>query len=527
MIGITSYLHTANNYFKMEYKYLWLFFIVSISTVLCVKIPANPCPNVFQYYKDRQGNIYGEVVLPYDNATFMEFSVNASFKGQFDNLKLRLELVTELAELNNFVKNVIYNVYFPFMDLLPKMTRIVYNNREYCRGPGESVVPGTSGITNVWNSLTFRFVRIPGRFYEVPSTEPDQSDIDIPVKDPKDRPKLITPESSRPNQTPLDLTPNVLEPPSKGTDTNDDSFIDTLFTQSGEATTTTAFIFTSPNIVTNDGFKCGVPGDQLPNNAVVPLILGASETNIGQFPWLVALFMKTGSKFDYKCSANLISETHVLTAARCIQFYNIQIIKTDQIFLIMGTNSLENWNSNGATTRRAADVKVHPAFKENSKSAHGDLAIITMDRRVQFSKVLAPVCLWKGDTDLYPLTDKMGVIAGFGQDEQSQANGLKHVLRAKRADLPIISQSECLTSPLGFKDVTSDRTFCTKSGDTPTGPCIGDSGAGFFILMNGAYYLRGIASAISVTHGICDLSNKYSVFCDVAKFLDWVKYNMD
>ncbi|XP_057652014.1 serine protease gd-like [Diorhabda carinulata] len=512
----------------MEYK--WSLFTVLISTVLCVRVPQNPCPNVFQYYKDTQGNIYGEAVLPYDNATYMEFSVNASFKGQYEHLKLRLELVTELAELNNYVKNVIYNIYFPFTNLIPKITRIAYNNRVYCRGPGEPVIPGSPGITNVWHSVIFRFVRVPNRFYEVPSVEVDQSDLDIPVKDPKERPKLTTPEPMRYNQTLPELRPNTLVPPPKDSrpeaDTIDQGVLDAIFTHPTESTTNSAFMFTSPNIISDDGYKCGLPGDQLPNNAVVPLILGASESNIGQFPWLVALFMNAGSKYDYKCSANLISEKHVITAARCIQFYNIQIMKTDQIFLVMGTNSLENWNNNGAITRRAIDVKVHPAFKENSKSAHGDLAIITMDRRVQFSKVLSPVCLWKGNTDLYPLTNKMGVIAGFGQDENSQANGLTHVLRAKRADMPIVSQSECLTSPLGFKDVTSDRTFCTKSGDTPTGPCIGDSGAGFFILMDGVYHLRGVASAISVTNGICDLSNKYSVFCDVAKFSDWIKSNM-
>lgn len=68
--------------------------------------------------------------------------------------------------------------------------------------------------------------------------------------------------------------------------------------------------------------------------------------------------------------------------------------------------------------------------------------------------------------------------------------------------------------------------YLLESGEQATGPCIGDSGAGFFIKLDGAYYLRGIASAISANNGTCDLSNKYSVFCDVAKYMNWVKTAM-
>lgn len=54
------------------------------------------------------------------------------------------------------------------------------------------------------------------------------------------------------------------------------------------------------------------------------------------------------------------------------------------------------------------------------------------------------------------------MIAGYGQDDDAQRNGMLHAVRLKRADMPIVDQQECVTSPIGFQDLTSDKTFCTS-----------------------------------------------------------------
>lgn len=46
----------------------------------------------------------------------------------------------------------------------------------------------------------------------------------------------------------------------------------------------------------------------------------------------------------------------------------------------MGTNSLTNWQSNGSIQRKVRKVQSHPSFKDNSKSADGDLAVLTMGK---------------------------------------------------------------------------------------------------------------------------------------------------
>ncbi|CAG9833119.1 unnamed protein product [Diabrotica balteata] len=494
----------------MKHKYGLAVLLIWMPMMLSARVPPNPCPKYFSYYKDPQGRIYGAVVLPYDRSTSLVFSVNASFVGNFNRqAKLRLQKLTKLNELNDGTATVTYNIFFPFTDVIPKITGLTYNGKVFCRGPAESV-EGAGSITNVWSQDSYMFSRQKYGFYE-PETLPDTSEDDIPIKSPDETPRIRQP---LPTPTPPKVKPITPMIPQRQPESWETSTQD-INTSYNPDTKEINELFFNPS-------KCGVAGGSEVR------LYGATDTKLGQYPWLVALFWQSGFNFDYKCSATLISNKHVLTAARCFQYNDGQVENIAEIFLVMGTDNLDKWNSNGAVTRKARRVDVHPDYKKNKESANGDIAIILLDLIVQFTDVLSPVCLWKGQSDLHTLTNKMGIIAGFGQDENSLQEGLTHVFRAKRAVMPIVDQIECLTSPLGLQQLVSDKTFCTKSSEKqPTGPCTGDTGAGFFISMDGAYYLRGVASVIPYNkEGKCDFSTRYVAFCDAAKFSDWIKSHM-
>ncbi|XP_028128446.2 uncharacterized protein LOC114324797 isoform X1 [Diabrotica virgifera virgifera] len=181
----------------MEHKYGLAFLLIWMPVILSIRIPPNPCPDIFQYYKDDEGVIYGEAKLPYDNATLLVFSVNASFLGTHNQTALKLEKVTELNELNDGTSQVIYNIFFPSIDVIPKITGLTYNDRIYCSGPDEPV--GEAGITNVWFKQSFKFSRQKYGFYD-PETKPDTSEDDIPVKSPNKKPTTLPPVSKETNK---------------------------------------------------------------------------------------------------------------------------------------------------------------------------------------------------------------------------------------------------------------------------------------------------------------------------------------
>ncbi|CAG9770052.1 unnamed protein product [Ceutorhynchus assimilis] len=215
--------------------------------------------------------------------------------------------------------------------------------------------------------------------------------------------------------------------------------------------------------------------------------------------------------------SNLVSIDFL--AARCTNFFKIQVVQTDDILFVFGRTNLKHWATSGAVTRGASFVRTNPDF--NANSGHGDLSVITLDKPVEFSSTIAPICLWEGDDNIQNMVNKKGTVAGWGADEVAQKTGKYSISVAKSVDMPIVAQESCLFSNLSYFQLTSDVTFCAGKRDG-TGTCIGDSGAGFMMNKNGKFYLRGLASLVLSDKGKCDLTN-FMVFCDAAKLTDWIR----
>ncbi|XP_072394372.1 serine protease gd-like [Diabrotica undecimpunctata] len=477
----------------MKHKYGLAFLLTWMPMMLSQRLPPIPCPHIFGYYRDQQQRVYGSVKLPYDKNPWIEFSVNASFVGKFNQPELRLEQVTKQRELNDGTSTLIYNIFFPFTDVIPKITELRYNDRIYCTGRPEE----SKEVTNVWSQTHFMFSQEEYEFYK-PETQTDTSDTDIPFKSPDETPTV---PQQYPAYTPAKVKPTTSNIPQR----------------LPESSTQDINI---PDKQIND-LKCGMAA----SNEV-----GATGTNIEKYPWLVALFWTTGlMQYEFKCSATLISDIFVLTAAECLVVDKSYLRRAEEILLVMGTNNLDHWNSNGAVTRRARQVDIPLTFDKVWRDG-GNIAIILMDRPVQFSNVLSPVCLWKDNTDVYSLVTKTAIITGFAQES------LTHILRGKRANMTIINRSDEDHSWIdsdfsGFLSCTREftETLCAKrEKKLGGGYCIRENGAGFSIFMDGAYYLIGIGVTLHRIDDtdICDFSKRAYLFWDVAKSLDWIKSQM-
>lgn len=72
-----------------------------------------------------------------------------------------------------------------------------------------------------------------------------------------------------------------------------------------------------------------------------------------------------------------------ILAGRCVQYLQVQVVPTDKILIIMGTKDLTKWKQNGAVTRKAKSVHVHPDFMKDFKSANADVALITLGKYLE------------------------------------------------------------------------------------------------------------------------------------------------
>lgn len=55
------------------------------------------------------------------------------------------------------------------------------------------------------------------------------------------------------------------------------------------------------------------PSDCGQSSDVQPLVVNGQLTNEGEFPWLVALMYRKGFNYEFRCTANLISDRHIIT----------------------------------------------------------------------------------------------------------------------------------------------------------------------------------------------------------------------
>merc|ERR1719288_446622 len=141
------------------------------------------------------------------------------------------------------------------------------------------------------------------------------------------------------------------------------------------------------------------------------------------FSWMISISEKT---LDGKlpasniCGASLIDNETVITAASCFND-----IDKDDVMVILGAQLLSDTKETHRKNRTIKELIIHPQYKPGK--AYFDIAIIKLDRPVEFNIYLFPVCLPQVPvTDLTKRDGHAGTIMGWGEteDDDSQQNEL-------------------------------------------------------------------------------------------------------
>ncbi|EFN86144.1 Serine protease 27 [Harpegnathos saltator] len=110
-------------------------------------------------------------------------------------------------------------------------------------------------------------------------------------------------------------------------------------------------------------------------------IVGGNVTSVYEYPWLVSMTKKG----MFYCAGSIISRKHVLTAAHCLEGFDIKTIK-----LVLADNERPSVGSN-AIVRRIKSAKIHENF--HAYTFNNDIAIIEMDYPVPVDGVVRTACL--------------------------------------------------------------------------------------------------------------------------------------
>ena len=242
-------------------------------------------------------------------------------------------------------------------------------------------------------------------------------------------------------------------------------------------------------------------------------IVGGSVAELGDWGWSVSLQSK-GAHF---CGAILVNSDYILTAAHC--FYDpvkppiSASISPSQVQIFFGlhnTNSMETW----VQARNAAKLYSHEKYFKGKSFYSNDIALIKLDKPVNFDKHVVPVCI--DETKKINVSNKVAWATGWGAPIfQGAPTSLK-----KQISMNISTDRFCKAKyRTSFKSLFH---ICGESLEN-SGICQGDSG-GPLVYKNpsdGLWYVVGIVSWVK------EGCVSGSVFTRVSSYIDWIKQKID
>ncbi|CRL03694.1 CLUMA_CG016754, isoform A [Clunio marinus] len=236
------------------------------------------------------------------------------------------------------------------------------------------------------------------------------------------------------------------------------------------------------------------------------LVNNGKVVKTNEWPFLVALMYVADMKFF--CGGTLISRSHVLTAAHCLQDKGQETPLTPSQFVLhLGKYNLSALYEPGSITAFPEKITIHPKWNIRQVKYDSDIALIKIYGTVPLSSNIYPACLWT--SELGVRNYQTGTVIGWGVT--------KDQLKSQHQSIPRHIELKIVTNPVCYEDeviasLISSRTFCAK----------GISGGGLYMKANVKWFIKGIIlSSLHTDEEICD-DESYSVFTDVTKFTNWI-----
>ncbi|XP_077306219.1 transmembrane protease serine 9-like [Lithobates pipiens] len=240
---------------------------------------------------------------------------------------------------------------------------------------------------------------------------------------------------------------------------------------------------------------------------VASRIVGGADAGKGAWPWQVDLQINGISI----CGGSLISESVVLTAAHCFTKKNISIFK-----VYLGAYQLTKLEDSTVVARAVQNIVIHPNFTGDS----GDIALVILDKPVEFTPYILPVCLPSPTLQLPEGT--LCWATGWGNTQQNVQLSSPGTLQ--EVQLALISNNNCeamyqsLFRVKPSKPMIQADMMCAGYKEGKKDACTGDSGGPLVYKGEGIWVQVGI-----INWGIgCARPNLPGVYTNIRYYLPWI-----
>ncbi|XP_031334999.1 serine proteinase stubble-like [Photinus pyralis] len=243
-------------------------------------------------------------------------------------------------------------------------------------------------------------------------------------------------------------------------------------------------------------------------------IVGGKNAPFGRWPWQVSVRRTSffGFSSTHRCGGAILNENWIATAGHCVDD-----LLTSQIRIRVGEYDFSSVQEDLPYVERGIAKKiVHPKY--NFFTYEYDLALVKLDKSLEFAPHISPICLPASD-DL--LIGENATVTGWGR--LSEGGTLPSVLQ--EVQVPIVSNDRCKSMFLraGRHEFIPDIFLCAGHETGGQDSCQGDSGGPLQVKgKDGRYFLAGI-----ISWGIgCAEANLPGVCTRISKFVPWILKNV-
>ena len=256
-----------------------------------------------------------------------------------------------------------------------------------------------------------------------------------------------------------------------------DEPLPTTTTSSTSSTTSTT---TSSSTTTEDPDGCPAPDDSkcacgrikaagwLPFRDILGgsnpgRIVGGQETRPHQYPWQVGL-----SYYGFTfCGGALISRKHVMTAAHCTKYLTSFDYEEDEFKVLISDHDLTT-DEDCSYEVGIARVFEYPTYGQVN-DFDSDYSIIELDRMIECSDFVSPVCLPMDVNEMYE--NRNAVVTGWGTLDPDTGE-MPTVLY--EVGVMTLGMVECMNNTNYDSGLITENMIC--AGEEGKDSCWGDSG---------------------------------------------------